>query len=61
MFDELGVRLLATKVRRRLCDLGATRSPRGPVDDTRVNPVGLTIREAATHAAELGALDAQDR
>jgi ATP/maltotriose-dependent transcriptional regulator MalT len=45
MLDELGARPLATKVRRRLRALGVTRIPRGPVDETRVNPAGLTARQ----------------
>jgi DNA-binding CsgD family transcriptional regulator len=45
MLDELGARPLATKVRRRLRALGVTRIPRGPVDETRVNPAGLTTRQ----------------
>ena len=45
MLDELGARPLATKVRRRLRALGVSRIPRGPVDETRVNPAGLTARQ----------------
>ena len=45
MLDELGARPLVTKVRRRLRALGVTRIPRGPVDETRVNPAGLTTRQ----------------
>jgi DNA-binding CsgD family transcriptional regulator len=43
--DELGARPLATVVRRRLRALGVTRIPRGPRDETRVNPAGLTARQ----------------
>ena len=43
--DELGARPLATVVRRRLRALGMTRIPRGPRDETRVNPAGLTARQ----------------
>ena len=45
MLDELGARPLATKLRRRLRALGVTRIPRGPADETRVNPAGLTARQ----------------
>jgi DNA-binding CsgD family transcriptional regulator len=45
MLDELGATPLATKVRRRLRELGVTRIPRGPLDGTRVNPAGLTARQ----------------
>ncbi|HEV8222504.1 MAG TPA: AAA family ATPase, partial [Streptosporangiaceae bacterium] len=43
--DELGARPLATVVRRRLRALGETRIPRGPRDETRVHPAGLTARQ----------------
>jgi DNA-binding CsgD family transcriptional regulator len=43
--DELGARPLATVVRRRLRALGMSRIPRGPRDETRVNPAGLTARQ----------------
>jgi DNA-binding CsgD family transcriptional regulator/tetratricopeptide (TPR) repeat protein len=45
LLDELDARPLATVVRRRLRELGATRIPRGPADETRVNPAGLTARQ----------------
>jgi DNA-binding NarL/FixJ family response regulator len=45
MLDELDARPLATVVRRRLRELGVTRIPRGPVDETRINPAGLTARQ----------------
>ena len=45
MLDELGARPLATKVRKRLRELGVTRIPRGPVGETKVNPAGLTARQ----------------
>ena len=45
MLDELGARPLAAKVRGRLRALGVTRIPRGPVEETRVNPAGLTTRQ----------------
>jgi DNA-binding CsgD family transcriptional regulator/tetratricopeptide (TPR) repeat protein len=43
--DELGARPLAIMVRRRLRAAGETRIPRGPRDETRVNPAGLTARQ----------------
>ncbi|HTW00060.1 MAG TPA: AAA family ATPase [Streptosporangiaceae bacterium] len=43
--DRLGARPLAGRVRARLRDLGVTRIPRGPADDTRANPAGLTARQ----------------
>jgi DNA-binding CsgD family transcriptional regulator/tetratricopeptide (TPR) repeat protein len=43
--DELGAKPLAAKVRERLRMLGVTRIPRGPLDETRVNPAGLTSRQ----------------
>jgi DNA-binding CsgD family transcriptional regulator/tetratricopeptide (TPR) repeat protein len=46
ILDELGATPLATLVRRRLRSLGATRIPRGPRGETRVNPAGLTARQA---------------
>jgi DNA-binding CsgD family transcriptional regulator/tetratricopeptide (TPR) repeat protein len=45
MLDELGATPLATLVRGRLRALGVTRVPRGPVDETRANPAGLTARQ----------------
>jgi len=45
MLDELGAKPLATVVRRRLRALGMSRIPRGPRDETRVNPAGLTARQ----------------
>ena len=45
MLDELGAKPLATMVRRRLRALGVTRIPRGPVDETKANPAGLTARQ----------------
>jgi DNA-binding NarL/FixJ family response regulator len=45
MLDEVGARPLATNVRRRLRALGVARIPRGPVDDTRVNPAGPATRQ----------------
>lgn len=43
--DELGARPLASIVRGRLRTLGVNRIPRGPRDETRVNPAGLTARQ----------------
>jgi len=45
MLDELGARPLATVVRGRLRAAGVTRIPRGPLDETRSNPAGLTARQ----------------
>jgi DNA-binding CsgD family transcriptional regulator/tetratricopeptide (TPR) repeat protein len=45
ILDELGATPLATLVRRRLRALGATRIPRGPRGETKVNPAGLTARQ----------------
>ena len=45
VLDELGAKPLAIKVRRRLRALGVSRIPRGPTDDTRVNPAGLPTRQ----------------
>ena len=45
MLDELGAVPLAALVRRRLRALGVTRIPRGPLDETRSNPAGLTARQ----------------
>jgi DNA-binding CsgD family transcriptional regulator len=43
--DELGAKPLAAHVRGRLRTLGVTRIPRGPLDETRDNPAGLTTRQ----------------
>jgi ATP/maltotriose-dependent transcriptional regulator MalT len=45
ILDELGARPLAAHVRARLRDMGVARIPRGPVDETRANPAGLTARQ----------------
>lgn len=45
ILDELGARPLATEVRKCLRARGVSRVPRGPVDETRVNPAGLTARQ----------------
>jgi DNA-binding CsgD family transcriptional regulator len=46
ILDTLGAEPLAKLVRTRLKDLGAARIPRGPAPGTRVNPAGLTERQA---------------
>jgi DNA-binding CsgD family transcriptional regulator len=43
--QELGARPLATKISRRLRQLGANGVPRGPRPSTRNNPANLTARE----------------
>lgn len=43
--DGLGATPLATAVRARLRALGMARVPRGPLDQTRANPAGLTTRQ----------------
>jgi DNA-binding CsgD family transcriptional regulator/tetratricopeptide (TPR) repeat protein len=45
LLDELGARPLAARVRVRLRELGVTRVPRGPLEETRGNPAGLTARQ----------------
>jgi DNA-binding CsgD family transcriptional regulator/tetratricopeptide (TPR) repeat protein len=45
VLDELGARPLAARVRARLRELGVTRVPRGPLEETRGNPAGLTARQ----------------
>jgi len=45
LLDELGARPLAGRVRARLRELGVARVPRGPVEETRANPAGLTARQ----------------
>jgi DNA-binding CsgD family transcriptional regulator/tetratricopeptide (TPR) repeat protein len=45
VLDDLGARPLATRVRTRLRALGVTRIPRGPSEETRANPAGLTARQ----------------
>jgi DNA-binding NarL/FixJ family response regulator len=41
----LGARPLATRVRTRLRALGVARIPRGPSEETRASPAGLTARQ----------------
>lgn len=43
--DRLGAEPLARLVRIRLRSLGVARIPRGPVQSTRSNPAGLTVRQ----------------
>jgi DNA-binding CsgD family transcriptional regulator len=44
--DALGAEPLARRVRAHLKDLGVARVPRGPAATTRINPAGLTERQA---------------
>ena len=46
ILDDLGARPLASRVRARAAALGVTRIPRGPSEETRANPAGLTARQA---------------
>jgi DNA-binding CsgD family transcriptional regulator len=43
--DALGAEPLGRRVRVRLRELGVARIPRGPVEETRRNPAGLTERQ----------------
>ena len=43
--DALGAEPMARRVRARLREAGLTRVPRGPNEDTRQNPAGLTGRQ----------------
>ncbi|HEY2242429.1 MAG TPA: AAA family ATPase [Streptosporangiaceae bacterium] len=45
ILDDLGARPLASRVRARLRALGVSRIPRGPVEETRASPAGLTARQ----------------
>ena len=45
LLDDLGARPLATRVRTRLRALGVARIPRGPSEETRAHPAGLTVRQ----------------
>jgi DNA-binding NarL/FixJ family response regulator len=45
LLDELGARPLAARIRTRLRELGVTKVPRGPLQETRANPAGLTARQ----------------
>jgi DNA-binding CsgD family transcriptional regulator len=54
--QELGARPLATRVSRRLRQLGANGVPRGPRPTTRANPAHLTTREQEVLALVAGGL-----
>jgi ATP/maltotriose-dependent transcriptional regulator MalT len=45
VLDDLSARPLAARVRTRLRALGVTRIPRGPSEETRAHPAGLTVRQ----------------
>ncbi len=45
LLDDLDARPLASVIRGRLKALGVTRIPRGPLEETRANPAGLTARQ----------------
>ena len=45
ILDRLGARPAAAIGRRRLRELGVARIPRGPREETRTNPAGLTARQ----------------
>lgn len=45
VFDALGARAVAARVRRRLRALGVAGIPRGPRAQTRAHPAGLTARQ----------------
>jgi DNA-binding CsgD family transcriptional regulator/tetratricopeptide (TPR) repeat protein len=45
IFDSLGARPASQWLRSRLRDLGAQSIPRGPTEQTRSNPAGLTTRQ----------------
>ena len=45
IFDSLGARPMSSRVRDSLRGLGVESIPRGPVQSTRENPVGLTNRQ----------------
>ena len=45
VLDDLGARPLAARVRTRLRALGVARIPRGPAEETRASPAGLTARQ----------------
>jgi DNA-binding CsgD family transcriptional regulator/tetratricopeptide (TPR) repeat protein len=47
ILDDLGAGPLPSRVRARLRTLGVTSVPRGPLDETRANPAGLTARQVA--------------
>ena len=45
LFDELGAVPAAARLRHQMRAVGARAVPRGPIADTRANPVGLTRRQ----------------
>jgi DNA-binding CsgD family transcriptional regulator len=45
VFEQLGARPAASRVRRALRSAGVKRIPRGPRPSTRANPLGVTQRE----------------
>jgi DNA-binding NarL/FixJ family response regulator/tetratricopeptide (TPR) repeat protein len=45
ILDPLGARPLASRVRAQLRALGVARIPRGPAEETRASPAGLTARQ----------------
>lgn len=45
IFDYLGARPMADRVRSRLREMGVESIPRGPTRSTRANPAGLTDRQ----------------
>ncbi len=45
VFDSLGARPAAARARTRLKELGVESIPRGPTEETRGNPAGLTGRQ----------------
>ncbi len=45
LLDDLDARPLASVIRGRLKARGVTRIPRGPLEETRANPAGLTARQ----------------
>lgn len=45
IFDTLGARPAGSMARARLRELGVDRIPRGPTEETRANPAGLTGRQ----------------
>ncbi len=45
IFDSLGARPMAHKLRSKLREAGVDHIPRGPTETTRSNPAGLTPRQ----------------
>jgi DNA-binding CsgD family transcriptional regulator/tetratricopeptide (TPR) repeat protein len=46
IFDSLGARPIAARIRAELREAGITGVPRGPIGSTRIHPYGLTTRQA---------------